>query len=245
MKHYETIIIVNPNLGDEEYGEIVSKFRDLIGTSMGVVVKLEEWGKQRLAYELKKFDNGIYVLVDYCGEPGLIVELERNLKLDERVLKYQTVKLADKADPEALIREEEENRKKRPVKATEDLSGGDKEYAEADESSESDEPLEAGSEPEDAPDEGAEEEGKATASAETDSQAEADESASAEVDKITEAEESSEVETSAETDKSASAEADSSASTKADNLAEADRPAEADEGPQDETPVQEEGKKES
>jgi small subunit ribosomal protein S6 len=117
MKHYETIFIVNPNLGDEEYGEALSKFRDLLDKSNGVIVKVDEWGKQKLAYGLKKFDSGFYVLVDYCGDPGLIVELERNLKLDERILKYQTVKLADKADPEALIREAKETSDERPVKA--------------------------------------------------------------------------------------------------------------------------------
>ena len=69
MKHYETIFIINPNLGDEEYGEVLSKFRDLIDKSKGVIVKVDEWGKQKLAYRLKKFDSAVYVLVDYCGDP--------------------------------------------------------------------------------------------------------------------------------------------------------------------------------
>ena len=88
----------------------MKKFRDLIDTLKGVIVKVEEWGKQKLAYQLKKFDSGFYVLMDYCGDPGITVELERNLKLDERILKYQTIQLADKADPEALIRKEEEKK---------------------------------------------------------------------------------------------------------------------------------------
>ena len=119
MKHYETIYIANPNLKDEEYGDILTKFRDSIEKLKGVTIKTEEWGKQKLAYQLKKFDNGLYVLIEYCGEPGMTAELERNLKLDERVLKYQTVKLADKADPEALIQKERENREKTRLKAAE------------------------------------------------------------------------------------------------------------------------------
>ena len=119
MKHYETIFIANPNLGDEEYGDILTKFRDSIEKLKGVIIRTEEWGKQKLAYQLKKFDNGFYVLVEYCGEPGMTGELERNLKLDERVLKYQTVKLADKADPEALIQKERESREKSQLRTAE------------------------------------------------------------------------------------------------------------------------------
>ena len=110
MKHYETIFIINPNLSEEEYGETLTKFRDLIDKVKGIMIKVEEWGKQKLAYQLMRFDSGFYVLIDYCGEPGMTVEFERNLKLDERILKYQTIKLADKADPEALIRKEKENK---------------------------------------------------------------------------------------------------------------------------------------
>jgi small subunit ribosomal protein S6 len=119
MRHYETIYIANPNLADEEYGEILTKFRDSVEKSRGVIIKTEEWGKQKLAYELKKFDSGFYVLTEYCGESGMTAELERNLKLDERILKYQTVKLADKADPEALIEKEKENREKSRLRAAE------------------------------------------------------------------------------------------------------------------------------
>jgi small subunit ribosomal protein S6 len=119
MKHYETIFISNPNLGDEEYGGILTNFRDSIEKSKGVIIKTEEWGKQKLAYQLKKFDNGFYVLMEYCGEPGITAELERRLKLDERVLKYQTVKLADNADPEALIQKEKETKEKDRLKTAE------------------------------------------------------------------------------------------------------------------------------
>ncbi len=111
MRHYETLYIVNPELDDENYRSVIDKFRDLIEKENGVVVKLEEWGKQRLAYLVKKFDQGAYVLLDYCGGSDITAELERDLKLDDRVLKYQTVKLADDVDPQALLQKEEEARK--------------------------------------------------------------------------------------------------------------------------------------
>jgi len=111
MRHYETIFIVNPELTDEDYKAVLEKFGNLIVKLKGVMIKVEEWGKQRLAYNVKKFDKGSYVLFDYCGEPGLTAELGRDLKLDERVIKFQTIKLADAADPEALLKKEQEAKK--------------------------------------------------------------------------------------------------------------------------------------
>lgn len=107
MRHYETIYIVNPNLSDEDVELVNEKFKTLIEAQKGVVIKLQDWGKQRLAYEIKKYDKGTYFLLDFCGELGLTSELARNLKLDERVLKFQTVKLEDYADPQELIKQEE------------------------------------------------------------------------------------------------------------------------------------------
>jgi len=108
MKHYETVCILNPDLADEEYQAALSKSREVIEKQKGVVVKVEEWGKQKLAYLVKKYDKGSYVVFNYCGDPGVSSELERTLGLDDRYLKYMTVKLEEKADPEALLREEQE-----------------------------------------------------------------------------------------------------------------------------------------
>ena len=94
MRHYETLYIISPELGDEDYKAVVDKHRGLIEKEKGVIVKLDEWGKRRLAYALKKFDQGFYVLMDYCGERGLTDEIARALKLDDRVLKYQTLSSA-------------------------------------------------------------------------------------------------------------------------------------------------------
>ena len=116
MRYYETLYIINPNLSDEDYRDVVSKFNGLIEKNRGVVIKVDEWGKKTFAYELKKFDRGYYVLLKYCGEPGLTEELQRYLNLDDSVIKYQTVKLSDKADPDALKAKMEESE----VKTTEE-----------------------------------------------------------------------------------------------------------------------------
>jgi len=108
MRHYETIYIVNPDLSQDEYREVLDRYSGLIEKNQGVLIKTEEWGIQRLAYELKKFDKGGYVLLDYCGKPGFSADLERNLSLDDRVLKFQTIKLAHEVDPQALLQKQKE-----------------------------------------------------------------------------------------------------------------------------------------
>lgn len=118
MKRYETIYIVNPNLDADSIKEVITKFSEQIKKLKGYIVKVNEWGKRRLAYEVKRFDKGYYVMLDFCGLPGVVKELERGLKLDDRVLKYLTVKVGDDVDPKDLIDEgqAEETKKERVIK---------------------------------------------------------------------------------------------------------------------------------
>ena len=95
MKRYETIYIANPNLEDDALKEVVAKFSDVVEKKKGSIVKIDDWGKRKLAYEVKRFDKGHYVLLDFCGFPDAVTELERTLKLDDRILKYLTVKIED------------------------------------------------------------------------------------------------------------------------------------------------------
>ncbi len=113
MRHYETIYIINPNMVDDTYQEVIAKYNDIIEKEKGILVKVDEWGTQKMAYDVGKFDRGSYVLIEYCGLSGLTAELERYFKLDDRILLYQTVKLADTIDPEELLLKEEEAKKAR------------------------------------------------------------------------------------------------------------------------------------
>ena len=116
MRRYETIYIVDPTIKDEDHQGVIKKFQNLIEKEKGVFIKVNEWGKQRLAYEIRNFDKGSYILMDYCGDSGITAKLERDLKLDDKVLKYQTVKLADKVDPQELMSEEQEAKKESEIK---------------------------------------------------------------------------------------------------------------------------------
>lgn len=111
MKYYETLYIINPELEDKDYREKVTKFNDVIGKNAGEIIKVDEWGTKTLAYRIKKFDKGAYVLLQYCCEPDLINKLHRDLRLDDKVLKYQTIKLSNQADPEELKQKLKESEK--------------------------------------------------------------------------------------------------------------------------------------
>ena len=112
MRYYETLYIINPNLAEDDYKDVLNKFKKIIEKNKGVVIKVDEWGKKTLAYQVRKFDQGNYVLLQYCGEPGITKELQRELRLDDRVLKFQTVKLSDHADPDELKHQAEKSSEK-------------------------------------------------------------------------------------------------------------------------------------
>lgn len=102
MRRYETVFIVNPELSEEQRQPVFDKLKGLVSEDQGMLVKFDEWGHKRLAYEIKKHTRGYYVLMEFCGDGALVKEIERNTRLDDRVLKYMTV-LKDKAvDVEAV-----------------------------------------------------------------------------------------------------------------------------------------------
>jgi small subunit ribosomal protein S6 len=93
MRKYETIFIVNPDLSDEESLEVIEKVKGIIQNLKGEVLKMEDWGKKKLAYEIKKMSKGQFVLFHFSGSLDVLKEVERNLRLMDAVLKYQTVRL--------------------------------------------------------------------------------------------------------------------------------------------------------
>lgn len=105
MRRYETFIIINPDLSDEERSPVFEKVKGLIQQEECLLVMLDEWGARRLAYEIKKKSRGYYVRLDYCGTGKLVDEMERFFRIDDRVMKYMTVLLDKYADIE-LIKEE-------------------------------------------------------------------------------------------------------------------------------------------
>ncbi len=98
---YETIIIVKPDLADDETKALTGKVEDVISTMKGDFKRLEDWGVRKLAYPINKLSRGRYYYLRFDGDAGLIAELERRLRLDDKVIRYQSVKLETETAPAA------------------------------------------------------------------------------------------------------------------------------------------------
>ncbi len=102
MRRYETIVIVDPDIGEEQRAPVYDRIRELVPQKGGLVVEFDEWGARKMAYEVKKKKRGYYLRVDYCGTGELVNEMERQFRIDDRVLKYMTILLEDDVDMEAI-----------------------------------------------------------------------------------------------------------------------------------------------
>ena len=110
MRRYETIIISDPDLADEDRGQLFERLTGLVSHGDGFLVFLDEWGDKKLAYDVKKKSRGFYVRFDYCGNGEIVSELERYCRINDNILKYMTVLLDKDVDVDA-VQEEIENRK--------------------------------------------------------------------------------------------------------------------------------------
>ncbi len=91
MNKYESVVIVNPNLEEESIKKLINKFSDLINAD-GKVASVEEMGKRKLAYEIRKNKEGFYIVIKFEAKPELIAELERNYRITDEVIKFLVVK---------------------------------------------------------------------------------------------------------------------------------------------------------
>ncbi len=108
MRRYESVVILDPEMPDDDIRNFTEKYTELIKTNGGEIIKIEDWGFKRLAYLVKKKEKGRYLLFDFVGLPALITELERQFKISEEVLKFLSVKLDEDVDLEAFKAAEEE-----------------------------------------------------------------------------------------------------------------------------------------
>jgi small subunit ribosomal protein S6 len=90
---YELMFIVRPDMTDEDLDKLISTLQSVVPTSGGNVVKVEKMGKRRLAYTVRRFHDGIYVLMVVEGGGPVIHELERRLRVTEPVIKFLTVRV--------------------------------------------------------------------------------------------------------------------------------------------------------
>ena len=93
MYPYETLLILDPRLNEEEVAALLTKVQETLKTLGGEIGKAESWGKRRLAYDMRKQREGTYAVLESKAEPGTIKEFERQLKLNEQVLRYFTTRV--------------------------------------------------------------------------------------------------------------------------------------------------------
>jgi small subunit ribosomal protein S6 len=92
MRHYELMVILDPDLEERTIAPSLDQFLSVVRTSGGNVEKVDIWGRRRLSYEINKRVEGIYAVVDVQAEPATVVELDRQLNLNESVLRTKVIR---------------------------------------------------------------------------------------------------------------------------------------------------------
>jgi small subunit ribosomal protein S6 len=92
MRHYELMVILDPELEERTVSPSLEKFLNVVRKGGGTVEKVDIWGRRRLAYEIRKKSEGIYAVVDMTAEPDVAKELDRQLNLNESVLRTKLIR---------------------------------------------------------------------------------------------------------------------------------------------------------
>ena len=111
MNNYETVLILNPVLSEEQVKESINKYKGLLSSLKAELVSDELWGLKKMKYSIQNKKTGFYVLFEYKANPSSISDLEIDLKRDERVMRFLTVKL----DKHALDYAEKRRNKKEAI----------------------------------------------------------------------------------------------------------------------------------
>ena len=148
MRRYEQIYILRPNLSEDEITTLVENTNKIITDEAGSIISNVKWGMKKLAYPIEKELQGYYVFCDFATTPSAVAEVERKFRIDDSVLKYLSIKLADSISDEEIqaaqqdaavavqeeVESEEAGNTEEPVVATEKATD--------DTSSKADEPKE-------------------------------------------------------------------------------------------------------
>jgi small subunit ribosomal protein S6 len=93
MNQYETVFILTPVLSDDQMKETAGKFKKILADNGAEIINEEAWGLKKMAYAIQKKSTGFYCLVEFKAEPSVIKTLETAFRRDEKVIRFQTVKL--------------------------------------------------------------------------------------------------------------------------------------------------------
>ena len=93
MNNYEVLYVIDPAVEDTARADLITRFNDIVAANGGTVVRVDEWGKRRLAYAINYKTEGYYVLLYMTAASDLPRELERNFKINEAILRYMTIRI--------------------------------------------------------------------------------------------------------------------------------------------------------
>lgn len=94
---YESAILINAALDDEAIINLIGRVKETITTNGGEILDIDDWGRKRLAYQVKKSKIGYYVIFRFNSQPDIVPKLERYYQLDETILRYLTISLSKDA----------------------------------------------------------------------------------------------------------------------------------------------------
>src|ERR1700759_3873227 len=100
LRAYETIYILESNIDPDEADRVSTCVKDIVSARNGRLLKIDNWGKRKLAYPIRKSSRGVFVFLKYLGFEDLVAEIERNLRLLDPVVRYQTVVMKPDVKPE-------------------------------------------------------------------------------------------------------------------------------------------------
>lgn len=103
MNYYEKVMIIDPNIDDKAVEDTVGKIKDVIIKQGGEILKTENWGRRKLAYELNKHQKGNYIFLLFKAPSATVLELEKLCKVIDPVIKFMVVKLTKKKQIEAAL----------------------------------------------------------------------------------------------------------------------------------------------
>jgi len=104
QRTYELMFIVRPDMTDEDQDKLIANLEGQVGTAGGMVKSVERMGKRRLAYLVRKFQDGIYILMVLEGDGAMVKEVERRLRVTEPVIKFITVRVDEEQKRLAKIK---------------------------------------------------------------------------------------------------------------------------------------------
>ena len=106
-REYELVFVLRPDIEDADIETIRDRTAKVMTDGGGNVLQIDDWGKRRLAYDIKNYGKGHFYLINFLGSPDLVAELERTLRIDDSILRFLTVKLGERVDVDTRVAEEE------------------------------------------------------------------------------------------------------------------------------------------